>query len=115
MVVKLIVTNRSNITVPTRALPRLFFSQSINKPAFHSDAGKGKYLSVRSPGARCSKGFFVRVPVAGCRVKRLAPGERMVATMRIRVLASIFLEVESSFGDDRARNNEPSTVVRARR
>jgi hypothetical protein len=114
VVVKLTVTNRSNITVPTRYLPRLSFSQSINKAGFHNEAGKGKYLSVRSPGGRCSKGFFYKVPVAGCWVKRLAPGERMVATMRIRVLASILLEVESSFGDDRRRNNEPRTVVRAR-
>jgi hypothetical protein len=115
VVVKLTVTNRSNITVPTRADPRLGFSQSINKPAFRNDPGKGRYLSVRSPGARCSKGFFFKVPVAGCAVKRLAPGERMVATMRIRVLASILLEVENDFSDDRRRNDEPRTVVRARR
>ena len=47
-------------------------------------------------------------------MKRLAPGERMVATMRIRVLASILLETEATFGDDRRGNNEPRAVVRAR-
>jgi hypothetical protein len=114
VIVKLIVTNRGNITVPTRAEPRLFFGQSINKPAFRNDPGKGKYLSIRSPGARCSKGFFFKVPRAGCAVKRLKPGQKMVATMRIRVLASILLEADGNFGDKRRRNNEASVVVRAR-
>jgi hypothetical protein len=114
VVVKLTVTNRGNITAPVRAEPRIGFSQSINRPGAHNSPGKGRYLSVRSPGGRCSKGFFFKVPVAGCAVKRLAPGEKMVATMRIRVLGSILLEVESSFGDDRRGNNEPRAVVRAR-
>ena len=113
VVVKLTVINRGNITVPTRAEPRLSFGQSINRPGRPNAVGKGRYLSVRSPGTRCSKGFFFKVPVAACAVKRLAPGERMVATMRIRVLASILLETEASFGDDRRGNNEPRVVVRA--
>ena len=112
--VKLIVINRGNIPVPTRAEPDLGFSQSINRPGLHNAVGKGKYLRVRSRGARCSKGFFYNVPIAGCRVKRLAPGERMVATMRIRVLESILLEVEANFADARRGNNEPRAVVRAR-
>jgi hypothetical protein len=115
VVVKLTVTNRGNIPVPTRAEPRLGFGQSINRPGRRNAVGKGRYLSVRSPGVRCSKGFFFKVPVASCAVKRLAPGQRMVATMRIRVLASILLETEASFGDDRRGNNEPLAVVRVRR
>jgi hypothetical protein len=34
---------------------------------------------------RCSKGFFVRVPAVGCKVKPLSPGETAVMTSRIRV------------------------------
>jgi hypothetical protein len=115
VVVKLTVTNRGNITMPTRREPRLVFGQSINKVGAHNSPGKGRYLSIRSPGGRCEKGFFVKVPVMSCLVKRLDPGEKMVTTMRIRVLASILLEVESSFDDDRRGNNEPRAVVRARR
>jgi hypothetical protein len=114
VVVKLTVTNLSNISVPTRAEPRLVFGQSINRPGARNSPGKGRYLSIRSPGGRCEKGFFVKVPVMSCLVKRLDPGEKMLVTMRIRVLASILLESEASFNDDRRGNNEPLTVVRAR-
>ena len=113
VIVKLIVINRSNVAIPTRADPRLFISQSINRPGQHNAVGKGRYLRVRSRGTRCSKGHFYKVPVAGCSLRRLAPGERMVVTMRIRVLASILLEVETNFDDARRGNNEPRAVVKA--
>ena len=112
MVEKLIVTNRSNITIPTPGDSGSGVGHAINRPGLPNYAGKGRNLSIRSRGAKCSKGFFYKVPVARCRIKRLAPGEKMVVTVRIRVLAPILLEAELGVGDEKRANDEASVVVR---
>jgi hypothetical protein len=114
VVEKLIVTNRSNITIPTPADAGSGVGHAINRPGLPNYAGKARNLSIRSPGAKCSKGFFYKVPVAGCNIKRLAPGERMVVKIRIRVLAPILLEAEMGVDDEKRANDEASVVVRTR-
>ena len=117
VIAKLLVENIGNQPSPGPQDDNgVFASQSINKPAFKSDPGKGRLLSVRGRNMqRCSKGFFVRVPVAGCRVKPLAPGETAVMTTRIRVERSILLDSDLVVSDDNPRNDRPETVVRVRR
>lgn len=113
---KLLVENVGNQPSPSEADSRgVFTSTSINKPAFKSDPGKGRFLSVRGRNmTRCSKGFFVRVPVAGCKVKPLSPGETAVMISRIRVKRSILLDSDLFVSDRNPRNDRPETVVRVR-